>query len=161
MEIGQIFEHLQIQETKDKDAIKAAYRRLLPKTNPEDDPEGFKVLRQAYEEAMRYADRPEEKQMSAVEQDDSPVGLWIRQADQIYQCFSKRVDLEQWKALLQDDICQALDLADEVEKKFLIFLMSHFRMPQEVWKLLDQEFHIVERKQQLMEIFPKEYIRRT
>ena len=158
MEIGQIFEHLQIQETKDKDAIKAAYRRLLPKTNPEDDPEGFKVLRQAYEEAMRYADRPEEKQMSAVEQDDSPVGLWIRQADQIYQCFSKRVDLEQWKALLQDDICQALDLADEVEKKFLIFLMSHFRMPQEVWKLLDQEFHIVERKQQLMEIFPKEYI---
>ena len=62
MDVREMFRILQIEETKDKNTIKTAYRSLLPKTNPEDDPEGFKQLRQAYEEAMRYADRPVESE---------------------------------------------------------------------------------------------------
>ena len=54
------FSVLEIEKTKDKDAIRSAYRRLLVKTNPEDDPEGFKRLREAYEAANAYAERPEE-----------------------------------------------------------------------------------------------------
>ena len=53
MEPQEIFRVLQIEETKDKEIIKAAYRRLLVYVNPEDDPEGFQRLRQAYEEAVR------------------------------------------------------------------------------------------------------------
>ena len=56
------FSVLEIEKTKDKGVIRDAYRRLLVKTNPEDDPEGFKRLREAYETANAYADRPDEEE---------------------------------------------------------------------------------------------------
>ena len=46
---------LGIEATKEEKAIKNAYREKLATTNPEDDPESFKRLRGAYEEACRYA----------------------------------------------------------------------------------------------------------
>ena len=49
------FQILGIEATKDERALKNAYREKLAVTNPEDDPEGFKLLRTAYEEACRYA----------------------------------------------------------------------------------------------------------
>lgn len=75
MERQEVFRVLQIEETKDKNVIKNAYRSLLSHTNPEDDPEGFKRLRQAYEEAMFCADSPDEDEAPA-ERDTSPIGLW-------------------------------------------------------------------------------------
>ena len=51
----EIFQVLGIEETKDERALKAAYRQRLSAVNPEDDPEGFKRLRTAYEEACRLA----------------------------------------------------------------------------------------------------------
>ena len=51
---------LGIEATKEEKAIKNAYREKLATTNPEDDPESFKRLRGAYEEACRYAREPED-----------------------------------------------------------------------------------------------------
>ena len=48
MEKEMSFHILGIEETKDENAVKMAYRKLLKETNPEDDPEGFKRLRTAY-----------------------------------------------------------------------------------------------------------------
>ncbi|MBR6527955.1 MAG: tetratricopeptide repeat protein [Lachnospiraceae bacterium] len=158
MDVREMFHILQIEETKDKNEIKTAYRRLLQQTNPEDDPEGFKQLRQAYEEAMRYADRPVESEAVVKPQDTSPVGLWLARAEEIYGSWQRRLDPTQWQELFKDDICQALDLAEEVQEKFLVFLMSHFRLPHEVWQLCDKEFGIVEQRQQLLEKFPRDYI---
>ena len=45
MEKEMSFHILGIEETKDENAVKMAYRKLLKETNPEDDPEGFKRLR--------------------------------------------------------------------------------------------------------------------
>ena len=158
MDVREMFRILQIEETKDKNAIKTAYRRLLPQTNPEDDPEGFKQLRQAYEEAMRYADRPAESETAMKQRDTSPVGLWLEQAEEIYASWQRRLDPQEWQALFKDDVCQALDLAEEVQEKFLVFLMSHFRLPHQIWQLCDKEFRIVEQRQQLQEKFPRDYI---
>ena len=55
MEPIEVFQILGIEQTKDERALKNAYRDKLTVTNPEDDPEGFKRLRMAYEEACRYA----------------------------------------------------------------------------------------------------------
>ena len=54
-----IWKILEIEKTKDEEAIKAAYRNKLRYVNPEDDEEGFKELRRAYEEALEYANTDE------------------------------------------------------------------------------------------------------
>ena len=49
------WEILGIEPTKEEERIRDAYRAKLPHVNPEDDQEGFKELRRAYEEALAYA----------------------------------------------------------------------------------------------------------
>ncbi len=49
------FQVLGIQETTDQRAIKKAYAVLARKYHPEEDPEEFKRIHQAYEEALEYA----------------------------------------------------------------------------------------------------------
>lgn len=47
------WEILNIAQTTDRNAIRQAYLALLPSFHPESDPQGFKQLRQAYEEAQQ------------------------------------------------------------------------------------------------------------
>ena len=57
-----IWNILGIGETADKEELKNAYRNRLKTVNPEDDPEGFKELRAAYEEALRLSESPEKEE---------------------------------------------------------------------------------------------------
>ena len=67
MEPIEVFQILGIEQTKDERALKNAYRDKLTVTNPEDDPEGFKRLRMAYEEACRYAGTPDAEENEEAE----------------------------------------------------------------------------------------------
>ena len=49
------FHRLGIPLTKDLSEIKKAYQRLLPHNHPEENPEGFMHLHDAYKTAMAYA----------------------------------------------------------------------------------------------------------
>ena len=49
------FEVLGIEPTNDKTAIKQAYSGIAHKTNPEDDPDGYAKLHEAYRTALEYA----------------------------------------------------------------------------------------------------------
>ena len=46
------YQILKISENASETEIRDAYRRLLPENNPEDNPEGFMQLRQAYPVAV-------------------------------------------------------------------------------------------------------------
>ena len=78
MDENRIFAILGIPSTKEEEKIKNAYRQRLRLVNPEDDPEGFKQLRQAYEEALVYAKQQETEEKEC---DSTPSGLFVQKAD--------------------------------------------------------------------------------
>ena len=97
MEPIEVFQILGIEQTKDERALKNAYRDKLAVTNPEDDPEGFKRLRMAYEEACRYAGTPDAEENEEAEptlEDDTPAGQWVRGVRKVYENIT---DAVMWK----------------------------------------------------------------
>ena len=153
------FQRLGIETTKDEKQIKNAYRQKLAVTNPEDNPEGFKLLRGAYEEACRYAREKEE--ISSVEEpaDTTPSGLWLDKVAQVYANIHSRQDVELWRALFEDDIFMSLEEEENCRSKFLRFLMEHFKLPTQVWQLLDKKLNIVSDAKALRERFPAHFVR--
>ncbi len=156
MKRTEIFSILGIAETRDEKAIKSAYREKLTVTNPEDNPEGFKRLRQAYEEALVLLKNPQEEEQE--QKDDSESGQWVAQAAELYSTLSGRQDLESWGRLFTQDVYLSLDGEEECQRKLLIFLMQHFRLPTAVWKLLEEKLEICKNQTRLKEQFPAEFI---
>lgn len=156
MEKTEIFSVLGIEETKEEKVIKAAYREKLTVTNPEDNPEGFKRLRQAYEEALVLAKQTEES--APQEEDTSESGQWVAEAARLYGTLSGRQDLEGWRKLFSRDIYLSLDGEAECQEKLLVFLMKHYKLPTQVWELLEEKLEICNRQTQLKERFPAEFI---
>lgn len=143
---------LGIDKTKDKSLIKDRYFDLLTKVNPEDNPEGFKILRAAYEKALEYAKNEN------IDEDNSDLGKWIEKVKTIYKSFSLRIDINEWNKLLNEDISFSLETKDVACEKLLQYLINNINIPCEVWRLIDSHFEINERKKELYEQFPKEYI---
>lgn len=156
MNLEEIFNILQIDITKDENAIKMAYRERLKVTNPEDNPEGFKRLRAAFEAACNYARTADEEPEE--EEDNTPSGLWVQEAARIYSSISKRRDVEAWKKLFENELFLSLEGEELCRKKLLVFMMDNYFFPTEVWKLLDEKLNIVNDYVQLREMFPENYI---
>lgn len=110
MSSSEFFSILKIPATREENAIHGAYRRLLGGVNPEDDPEGFKRLRKAYEEALVYARTPEEEAVSDVDWlQNQEIGGFLRELADIYDHFSRRIESAQWKKLLGDPVLLSLE----------------------------------------------------
>ena len=101
-----IWDILKIEETKDKDKLKSAYRTLLTKVNPEDDPEGFMELRRAYEEAVKLADVKDDKNDGS---GCSPLDELLNRIKEIYNDFNSRIDVSVWQELFNSDIYVSLE----------------------------------------------------
>ena len=149
--MASIWDILEIEETRDKNSIKNAYRRKLTRTNPEDYPEEFKELRVAYEQAIAAAgsvDADGEPPGGAAEtnqgliKDESPVGLWLEKVEELYASFYDRIDVHQWERLLADDVCVGLESAEEARIQLLKVFMDHIKQPNNIWKAIDRVFDI-------------------
>lgn len=128
--------------------------KKLQEINPEDDEEGFKRLRAAYEEALKFADCDD----SAEVEDTSPIGIWINKVQSIYHKFSFRIDEKMWKEILEDDVCFAIDSRVEASNKLLGFLMDYYYIPKKIWFLFDEYFSFSSKKEELIEVFPEDFI---
>ena len=148
------FSVLEIEKTKDKQAIQNAYRQLLIKTNPEDEPEGFKRLREAYEGALAYADKPDVFE----KQPETPVEIWLSKVKAVYVSLSKRLNPECWETLLKDDICLDLDTSMEARDALLGFLADSFRLKTTIWKRIDKACNLQEEQAELREKFHPNFV---
>ncbi|MGN0484702.1 MAG: tetratricopeptide repeat protein [Lachnospiraceae bacterium] len=157
MEKEVIFHVLGIMETKDEGEIRRAYHEQLRHTNPEDDPQGFQRLRQAYEEALVYARKPDETAKEE-EEPKTEIDCWIQKVDAIYQDIHSRADCEKWKELLEDEVCVGLDTELETREKLLVYLMDHVQLPHAVWKLIGDTFDIVAEIEDLKQVFPANFL---
>ncbi len=157
MEKELIFHILEIGGLTDEREIKTAYMKKLKMTNPEDDPEGFRKLREAYEQALLLLQEEKEK-ASEEEIEKTELDLWIDQVDEVYQDFRSRGDVKAWKELLDAEVCQSLDTSLDARDAMLAYLMSHFYLPREVWQCLDREFQFVEDYESLKEQYPADFL---
>lgn len=145
---------LGIEPTKNKELIVSAYRKQLLNVNPEDKPEEFKELRAAYEEALKLADQDD----SPIQHNNDPVKLWLDQIHSLYNDFSRRIVAENWEKLLLHDVLRTLDTRPLAEDALLNFLKENFYIPQSVWIVLNQAFLWTERKEELYESYPRDFI---
>lgn len=149
------FATLNIEETKDERVIKDAYRRKLAVTNPEDHPEEFKLLREAYEQALAYIN---ENSVEDGQEDNSPVGQWMQRVNALYISLSARQDRDKWKSLLKDDICLDLDYGEEAKWRLFRFLADHYQLRADIWRILNEEFHIAEEADKFKEKLPVAFV---
>ena len=108
MEQERILHILELEELTDERTVKSAYMTKLKRTNPEDDPEGFRKLREAYEGGLLLLREAEEEEQEE-EKEKTEIDLWIDQIEEIYRDFRKRGRTELWEELLNSEICQGLD----------------------------------------------------
>jgi tetratricopeptide (TPR) repeat protein len=149
---------LGINKTEDEDLVKSAYREKLVNVNPEDDPEGFKELRKAYEDAIIHIQELQKEKTFTEFDDLDDIGKWMKKAEEIYFNFPDRISLDKWRELLSDDICIALDTVEIVQERLLAFFMDNYYLPHKVWTLIDERFDIMEDRERLYEEFPKNFI---
>lgn len=150
------FQILGLSETKEEEQIRENYLTLLRGTNPEDDPEGFKRLREAYEEALRFAGQQDEEEE---EEPQGEVGLWMKRVREIYRDILLRREVDNWKPFFDDPVCAGLDTFLEARGQLLGFLAGHSFLPQTVWVLVDQTFHVMEDFDALKEEFHVNFLK--
>ncbi len=156
MKSSVIWSVLGISETKDMAVIKNAYREKLVCVNPEENQEGFMKLRTAYEEAIHFA---KEQAKPKIMEEISPIDSWMNEVKDIYFSINKRRNKEYWKDILRKDICINLDSSDAARDALLEFLMENYRLPQEIWELLNERFKFIEYKNELDEKYPSNFIK--
>lgn len=157
MTTDQIFGILKISATKDESIIQSAYRMELANNHPEDNPEGFKLLRQAYEEALKYA-RSTEEDTTEEDYGDTPFGHFVSELKTIYNTFSKRTDTRCWREFLSQDIFSDLEDGERVKKYLFTYLMDNFRLTNAVYRLLNEKYDIVENSDEYMEFLPQGFV---
>jgi len=147
------FEILGIEETQDKTLIQKAYHEKLSLANPEDNPEGFKRLRNAYERALEYAQQEQKKQ-----QVKDAVDILLDKFEAAYRNIDRRRNPDVWSELLADELFCELDLEEAAKWRFFTWLADHWRLPIEIWRLLDKKFEIVTHVSEFREHLPEGFV---
>lgn len=116
---------LGIEPTDELIAIKKAYARKVKEYHPEDDPEGFQQLREAYEAALKWA------------------------AD---AATKRKADSWKFEELFDDDAMWNLEVKDMLKRRTAGFIKQHHEISYDILLLINKFFHWTEEIEDLFEI---------
>lgn len=155
---------LGIGKTGNQELIKEAYLKNLPRFHPEEDPKGFQILRSAMEEALREALSLEKgetaERLNETDMMDSrELRSFLKEVQEVYRDFGKRILPEQWRRLLSCNVCQDLETQKEAGWALMGFLMNHFHIPHSCFQVMDQVFGWSESREELNQHFSEGFVR--
>lgn len=164
-----IWNVLGIDATNNIGAIKKAYATKLKIYHPEENPQGFQELREAYEQALQQAATRKQQSITAVpstqlDDNDSQaishqhIELFMSRLEKLYHEPALRTNIEQWKELLEDEILWNLAAKQQLNYSVLAFLMQHDELPRDAWILLNKVFFWTEQIEDLYNDFPADFI---
>ena len=173
-----IWETLEIEPTDNIAAIKKAYAKLLKIYHPEDDPEGYQRLREAFDKAIKSAKQMKTAPPSQLEKTDEneensyihpvsptwmdgdaelaatlvsehPVHAFTEKIETLYNDFFARIEPKNWEDLLSSDVIWDVEHAAVIQDRLIEFLQYHYHFPGSIWELLDNVFRFSEQREAL------------
>jgi tetratricopeptide (TPR) repeat protein len=146
---------LDIDYNSDLKTIKIAYAKLLKSNNPEDNPEGYQKLRQAYDMAIKNEKRRRENPnkednieiIYKEEKIEEPNNLYLlingflERLNEIYNDKHLRIDIENWLELMNQEVVWNVESSSIVEDELFNFISKHKFLLTEVWELFETNYH--------------------
>ncbi|MHC1682930.1 MAG: hypothetical protein AB6733_08280 [Clostridiaceae bacterium] len=156
---------LNIDPTEDTSVIKKAYAKKLKIHHPEDDPKGYQNLRQAYDDALKYAKKAVNKfstgekaeyestvrtllhmelldnktqNLPSINDDNAE---FMVKVETLYNDFFSRINIENWKDILNSDVMWNIQNKRTISRLMLDFLSCHHYLPKDIWIILDTNFN--------------------
>lgn len=192
---------LDIETTDNISVVKKAYAKKLKICHPEDDPEGYQELREAYDSALKYIKNNKKKtsikhidiDIGKKEKSEKPeiileednlentkqflphinilkeftekapsfeesVEEFIKKAQFLYNSFFSRINIENWRALLNSEVMWYMGNKELLSNKMIEFLMINHYLPQNIWKLLEHNFNWNDKKGYLYKRYPEKFM---
>lgn len=170
---------LGIDPTEDIRVIKKAYAKKLKIHHPEDDPEGYQSLREAYDRAVKYSkqekastiqipfentfDNPTVFGPDAVfsnesKNEKSKLESFIDGLEELYNDFPSRLNLEKWETALNDEVVWNAGYQDILRAKMMDFLIDHSYLPKNVWLLLESIFNWRTQEDYFFAHYPESFV---
>ncbi|MEB9458173.1 J domain-containing protein [Bacillus anthracis] len=170
-----IWNTLEIEPTDDISVIKKAYAKLLKIHHPEDDPEGYQRLREAFDQAVKIAKNMKDKpsiqidEMNASDRElvfspwtdsdaeiatttiaEHPVYTFMESVEMLYDNFFARIEQGNWEEILRSDVIWDVQYAAALQDQLIEFFLYHYHFPHSIWELIDQVFRFSEQKNDLV-----------
>ncbi|HFK1517512.1 TPA: tetratricopeptide repeat protein [Bacillus cereus] len=170
-----IWNTLEIEPTDDISVIKKAYAKLLKIHHPEDDPEGYQRLREAFDEAVKSAKNMKNKlsiqidEMNASDRElvfspwtdsdaeiatttiaEHPVYTFMESVEMLYDNFFARIEQGNWEEILRSDVIWDVQYAAALQDQLIEFFLYHYHFPHSIWELIDQVFRFSEQRNDLV-----------
>ncbi|MBR9654088.1 MULTISPECIES: J domain-containing protein [Bacillus] len=170
-----IWNTLEIEPTDNISVIKKAYAKLLKIHHPEDDPEGYQKLREAFDEAVKSAKNMKDKpsiqidDMNALDREhvfspwtdsdaeiatttitEHPVYTFMESVETLYDNFFARIEQGNWEEILRSDVIWDVQYAAALQDQLIEFFLYHYHFPHSIWELIDQVFRFSEQRNDLV-----------